>query len=103
MIRTAFDQGGELSAAVGLRRLFPGITDNAQTEGAGWDTTHYPIGKVDDWRGNVSRSVSCRCRFRALPQSRLAWLRFLPPLIELDVRNYRNRGRSVTLLGADRL
>jgi hypothetical protein len=29
-IRTAFDEGGELSAAVELRRLFPGITDNAQ-------------------------------------------------------------------------
>jgi hypothetical protein len=28
-IRTAFDRGGELSAAVELRRLFPGITDNA--------------------------------------------------------------------------
>jgi hypothetical protein len=27
-IRTAYDQGGELSAAVELRRLFPGITDN---------------------------------------------------------------------------
>ena len=26
-IRTAFDQGGELSAAVELRRLFPGVTD----------------------------------------------------------------------------
>ncbi len=29
-IRTAFDQGGELSAAVELRRLFPGVTDTAQ-------------------------------------------------------------------------
>jgi hypothetical protein len=29
-IRAAFDRGGELSAAVELRRLFPGITDNAQ-------------------------------------------------------------------------
>ena len=29
-IRTAFDRGGELSAAVELRRLFPGGTDNAQ-------------------------------------------------------------------------
>ena len=29
-IRTAFDRGGELSAAVELRRLFPGVTDNAQ-------------------------------------------------------------------------
>lgn len=29
-IRAAFDQAGELSAAVELRRRFPGITDNAQ-------------------------------------------------------------------------
>ena len=27
-IRAAFDHGGELAAAVELRRLFPGITDN---------------------------------------------------------------------------
>ncbi len=40
-IRAAFDQGGELSAAVEVRRLFPGITDNAQARTcartiAGW-------------------------------------------------------------------
>jgi hypothetical protein len=29
-IRSAFDRGGEFSAAVELRRLFPGVTDNAQ-------------------------------------------------------------------------
>ena len=29
-IRTAFNEGGELSAAIELRRLFPGITDNTQ-------------------------------------------------------------------------
>ena len=29
-IRAAFDKGGELSAAIELSRLFPGITDNAQ-------------------------------------------------------------------------
>ena len=29
-IRTAFEQRGELSAAVELRRLFPGVTDTAQ-------------------------------------------------------------------------
>jgi hypothetical protein len=29
-IRAAFDRGGELSAAVELRRLFPGVTDNVQ-------------------------------------------------------------------------
>jgi hypothetical protein len=29
-IRTAYEQGGELSVAIELRRLFPGITDNAK-------------------------------------------------------------------------
>ena len=28
-VRRAFDEGGELSAVVELRRHFPGITDNA--------------------------------------------------------------------------
>jgi hypothetical protein len=40
-IRTAFEQNGELAAAVELRRLFPGITDNVQAREcarviAGW-------------------------------------------------------------------
>jgi hypothetical protein len=40
-IRAAFDRGGELSAAVELRRLFPGVTDNTQARAcartiAGW-------------------------------------------------------------------
>ena len=40
-IRTAFEQRGELSATVELRRLFPGMTDNAQAREcariiAGW-------------------------------------------------------------------
>jgi hypothetical protein len=29
-IRIAFDEGGEFSAAVELRRIFPGILDNAK-------------------------------------------------------------------------
>jgi hypothetical protein len=29
-IRAAFDRGGEFAAALELRRLFPGITDNAE-------------------------------------------------------------------------
>jgi hypothetical protein len=29
-IRAAFDRGGEFSAAVELRRLFPGVTDNLE-------------------------------------------------------------------------
>jgi hypothetical protein len=40
-IRTAYEQGGELAAAIELRRLFPGITDNARAREcartiAGW-------------------------------------------------------------------
>jgi hypothetical protein len=40
-IRFAYEQGGELSAAIELRRLFPGITDNAKAREcartiAGW-------------------------------------------------------------------
>jgi hypothetical protein len=31
-IRAAFDRGGELSAAIELRRLFPGVTDKAARE-----------------------------------------------------------------------
>ncbi len=29
-IRAAFDQGGEFSAAIELRRRFPGVVDNAR-------------------------------------------------------------------------
>jgi hypothetical protein len=40
-IRTAYEQEGELSAAIEVRRLFPGITDNAKARAcartiAGW-------------------------------------------------------------------
>ena len=40
-IRTAYERGGELSAAVELRRLFPGIRDNDHARAcartiAGW-------------------------------------------------------------------
>jgi hypothetical protein len=40
-IRTAYEQKGELSAAIEVRRLFPGVTDNARAREcarsiAGW-------------------------------------------------------------------
>jgi hypothetical protein len=40
-IRTALDRGGEFAAVFELRRLFPGVTDNAQAREcarviAGW-------------------------------------------------------------------
>ena len=50
-IRTAFEQEGELSAAIELRRLFPGITDNLQAREcarviAGWK----PLPPRPAWR-----------------------------------------------------
>jgi len=46
-IRAAFDRGGEFSAAIELRRLFPGVTDNAQARDcartiAGWKPLTLP-------------------------------------------------------------
>ena len=35
-IRAAFDQDGELSAAIELRRRFPGITDNDHARACVW-------------------------------------------------------------------
>jgi hypothetical protein len=47
-IRAAFEQGGELSAAIELRRLFPGITDNTKAREcaraiAGWLPPTLPV------------------------------------------------------------
>jgi len=46
-IRAALDQGGEFAAAIELRRLFPGIGDNAQARQyakaiAGWKPLKLP-------------------------------------------------------------
>ena len=50
-IRAAYEQGGELSAAIELRRLFPGITDNAKAREcartiAGWTPVPVQVPKV---------------------------------------------------------
>jgi hypothetical protein len=50
-IRTAFDQGDELSAALEVRRLFPGITDNTMACEcariiAGWSPSPQPQAPV---------------------------------------------------------
>ena len=50
-IRAAFEQRGELSAAVELRRLFPGVTDTAQARAcartiAGWKPLPVPLRPV---------------------------------------------------------
>jgi hypothetical protein len=50
-IRAAFERGGEFSAAVELRRLFPGIADNAEARRcartiAGWKPLAVPLRPV---------------------------------------------------------
>jgi hypothetical protein len=50
-IRATFDQEGELSAAIELRRRFPGITDNAKARAcartiAGWKPPSVPPSPV---------------------------------------------------------
>jgi hypothetical protein len=52
-IRTAFEQGGEFAAAVELRRLFPGVTDNDEAREcartiAAWKPL--PLRKIGAWR-----------------------------------------------------
>jgi hypothetical protein len=49
-IRTAYEQEGELSAAIELRRLFPDVTDNAKAREcartiAGWQTLPAGLGQ----------------------------------------------------------
>jgi hypothetical protein len=50
-IRAVFEQEGELSAAIELRRRFPGITDNAKAREcarsiAGWQPRPGPVPKI---------------------------------------------------------
>ena len=50
-IRAVFEQAGEFSAAIELRRLFPGITDNAKARLhartiAGWLPQSAPVRPV---------------------------------------------------------
>jgi hypothetical protein len=50
-IRAAYERGGEFSAAIELRRLFPGITDNAKAREcartiAGWSPRPDPVPRV---------------------------------------------------------
>jgi hypothetical protein len=51
VIRMAFVQQGELSAAIEVRRLFPGITDNVKARAcartiAGWTPAPLPAAPV---------------------------------------------------------
>jgi hypothetical protein len=59
-IRAAFDRGGEFSAAVELRRLFPAIADNAEARRcartiAGWKPLAVPLRPVRPRRRGQDR------------------------------------------------
>lgn len=59
-IRDIFDQEGELSAAIELRRRFPGIADNAKARAcartiAGWKTPTAPPCPVIELRPGKDR------------------------------------------------
>jgi hypothetical protein len=61
-IREAFHNEGELSAAIELRRRFPGITDNGQARMcartiAGWKPQPAPTGTVTPLRPGRARKV----------------------------------------------
>jgi hypothetical protein len=59
-IRTAYEQDGELSAAIELRRRFPGITDNEKARQcarsiAGWTPPTIPAAAVIPLRPRAGR------------------------------------------------
>jgi hypothetical protein len=61
-IRAAFEQHGELSAAVELRRLYPAITDTAQACAsvrtiAGWKPLPCPLRPAPRGRPRATRST----------------------------------------------
>jgi hypothetical protein len=61
----AFDQGGELSAAVELRRLFPGVTDNAKAREcartiAGWQPLPAAACQITRLHPSMARTSSQR-------------------------------------------
>ena len=74
-IRTAFAQGGEFAAAVELRRLFPGVTDNAEAREcartiAAWEPLPVKPRLVSTWSRSGS-SPGDRSRTGTLRRDRL--------------------------------
>jgi hypothetical protein len=59
-IRAVFEQEGELSAAIEVRRLFPGVTDNEKARAhartiAGWKPLPAPVSRVTRLRPGKGR------------------------------------------------
>jgi len=71
-IRAVYQQSGELSAMVELRRRFPGVTDNAQARKcvqtiAGWKPLPLrPVGRLQASTGRTASTATADAR-AALP------------------------------------
>jgi hypothetical protein len=99
-VRAAFDQGGELSATIELRRLFPGITDQAR-EGA----RPRPPLSARRRRSERNRCVLWRSqhllqmhqRYSPSPRRRPWWGHLAPPggRDDSDRRRYQDAVRCV--------
>ena len=64
-IRSAYEQEGELSAAIEVRRQFPGITDNAEAQAcartiAGWTPLPVAACKITPLRPPPGRDRSTK-------------------------------------------
>ena len=71
-IRAVFEQEGELSAAIELRRLFPGITDNAKARAhvrtiAGWQGAQRVFGS-DHMQPGLAQPRQAAARRRRIGQ-----------------------------------
>jgi hypothetical protein len=71
-IRAVFEQEGELSAAIEVRRLFPGITDNAKARLhartiAGWMPLPAPVTPSDAAASPEGKLVPPLLRFLVTP------------------------------------
>jgi hypothetical protein len=75
-IRAAYEQEGELSAAIELRRLFPGIADNAKARAhvraiaGSASAAAGDGGSAADWAMIAAARITRRCSRARLPPSR---------------------------------
>jgi hypothetical protein len=85
-IRNAYEQEGELSAAIEVQRLFPGVTDNAEGLScartiAGWQPLPAAACKITPFgRSEISRRTATPLRSRPATMPRMK----AAPLVSSD-------------------
>jgi hypothetical protein len=86
-IRAVFNQKGELSTAIELRRRFPGVTDNAKARACVWIPTQ---GGQEHRRVDDAASPASPGDAAAAPQRQLA----KHPTVDRRQRELRGSGRK---------